>query len=96
MTLFMNMKADMLPCLNKQILGVECPGCGIQRAISYLLDGNFITAFETYPAIYTLILFFGVLLFNSFYKIKYANTLIIGLAITNVLLILINYILKFL
>ena len=95
MTFFMNTETDMLPCLNKQILGVECPGCGIQRAISYLLDGNFTTAFETYPAIYTLIIFFGVILLNSFYKIKYANTLIIGLAITNVLLILTNYILKF-
>lgn len=95
MTLFMNMESNMLPCLNKQILGVECPGCGIQRSISLLLEGNFIAAFETYPAIYTLILFFGVILFNSFYKIKYANTIIIGLAIANVVLILTNYILKF-
>lgn len=96
MTLFVNMESNMLPCLNKQILGVECPGCGIQRSISFLFEGDFIAAFETYPAIYTLILFFGVVLFNSFYKIKYANTLIISLAIATVFLILINYILKFL
>lgn len=95
MTVFLNMESDMLPCLNKQILGVECPGCGIQRSVSSLLQGDFIAAWVTYPAIYTLILFFGVILFNSIYKIKYANTLIIGLAIANVFLILTNYILKF-
>lgn len=95
MALFANTEDYMLPCLNKQILGIECPGCGIQRSISFILEGKFMAAFEIYPAIYTLILFFGVVLLNSFFKIKYANTLIIGLAVTNVLLILINYILKF-
>jgi hypothetical protein len=95
MALFVYVENYMLPCLNKQVWGVECPGCGIQRSISFLLEGNFMAAFEAYPAIYTLILFLGVVLLNGFYKIKYANTLIIGLAVTTVLLILINYILKF-
>lgn len=94
MALFANVENYMLPCLNKQILGVECPGCGLQRSISLLFEGNFLAAWQIFPAIYTLILFLGVVLLNGFYKIKYANTLIIGLAITNVILILTNYILK--
>jgi hypothetical protein len=30
----------MLPCMNKQILGIECTGCGIQRAAVLLLSCN--------------------------------------------------------
>ncbi len=84
----------MLPCLNKQLLGIECPGCGIQRSVALLFKGEFIEAFYMYPAIYTLILLFAFLFVNAFQSVKYANKIIIGLAITNIAIILINYLLK--
>lgn len=55
------MEEHMLPCMNKQLFGVECPGCGTQRAIAFLLEGEFWEAFKMFPAIYTLALFFIVL-----------------------------------
>ncbi|MEH6680897.1 MAG: DUF2752 domain-containing protein [Sediminicola sp.] len=85
----------MLPCANKKIFGVECPGCGIQRSISLLLQGDLWGAFLMYPAIYTLILLMGFLLVDNFYSIKYANSIIITLMSLTVLLIVTNYILKF-
>lgn len=85
----------MLPCLNKKIFGVECPGCGIQRSISLLLDGNFKEAFEIYPAIYTLLLLFIFLTVNNFYQFKYSNKILIVLLITNTIIIFTNYFLKF-
>ena len=42
----------MLPCFTKQIIGIDCPGCGLQRSALFLLKGEFWNAFHMYPAIY--------------------------------------------
>lgn len=84
----------MLPCINKQVLGLECMGCGIQRSIAFLLKGEFLAAFYMYPAIYTIIGLFGFLLVNTFRDFKYANKIIIILAIANVLIIVGNFLIK--
>jgi hypothetical protein len=84
----------MLPCLNKQFFGIDCLGCGIQRAAALLFKGDFIAAFKMYPAIYPLLLFFILLIFNLFFKIKYAEKLKIILVTLSLILVIINYILK--
>ena len=86
---------NMIPCLSKSMLGIDCPGCGLQRSIVFLLRGEFWEAFLMYPAIYALIALFGFLIFDYFLKIKYSNTINMVLMILTVSLILINYILKF-
>lgn len=85
----------MLPCMNKQFLGIECTGCGIQRAAVLLFHGEFVEAFLMYPAIYPLILLLGFLLLDNLMTIKYANKISIFLMIATVTTILINFILKF-
>ncbi|MDC6352130.1 DUF2752 domain-containing protein [Zeaxanthinibacter sp. PT1] len=87
-------KDYMLPCLNKQIFGFECPGCGIQRSFWLLLEGKFGEAFLMYPAIFPLILLFAFLIADRFIRIRYANTISISLMILSVLTILTNYIFK--
>lgn len=84
----------MLPCLNKQLFGIECLGCGIQRAAAFLFKGEFIAAFKMYPAIYSLLLLLAFLVFNIFYKLKYATIIKIVLIAVNVLIIVISYIIK--
>lgn len=84
----------MLPCLNKKFLGVDCPGCGIQRAASLLLQGEFTAAFQMFPAIYTLIPLFIVILCSKVFHLKIDDRFIIVLAIASVALILINFIYK--
>lgn len=91
---FFAAKDLMLPCLSKQILGMDCPGCGIQRAVLLLFQGEFLAAFKMYPAIYPILGLFGFLLLDQFFKIKYANTISISLMILSVLLILINFTIK--
>lgn len=90
-----NINKYMLPCVNKKIFGVDCPGCGIQRSLSLILQGDFSGAFHMYPAIYTLILLFGFIGVNHIYKIKYANKIIVTLLIVNFILVFSNYIYKF-
>ena len=91
---FFAAKDLMLPCLSKQILGMDCPGCGIQRAVLLLFQGEFLAAFKMYPAIYPILGLFGFLILDQFFKIKYANTISISLMILSVLLILINFTIK--
>ena len=84
----------MIPCLNKKLFGFECFGCGMQRAVSLLFDGEFIAAFKMYPAIYTLIPLFILIGINIFYKFKNANRIINVLAIVSVITIVLSYIIK--
>ena len=85
----------MLPCFTKQIFGVDCPGCGLQRSALFLLKGEFAAAFQMYPAIYPMLLLFGFLGFNKLFPVKHSNTITITLMISTVGFILTNYILKF-
>ncbi|NNC62150.1 MAG: DUF2752 domain-containing protein [Flavobacteriaceae bacterium] len=84
----------MLPCMSKQILGMDCPGCGIQRSVLFLFQGEFLAAFKMYPAIYPILGLFGFLLLDQFFKIKYANKISITLMIMSVSLILLNFLFK--
>lgn len=84
----------MLPCLNKKLFGLECMGCGMQRSLSLILQGEFTAAFYMYPAIFTLILLAIVLIFNSIKNFKYANKIILTLVIINLTIIVGNFILK--
>lgn len=84
----------MLPCLNKQLFGVECLGCGIQRATVFLFQGDFLLAFKTYPAIYTLFLLALFLIFNLFKKFKYDYGIKMGLIALNVVIVVISFLIK--
>jgi hypothetical protein len=88
------MEENMLPCMNKQFFGVECPGCGTQRAIAFLLEGEFYEAFKIFPAIYTLALFFVFLLLHLLDQKRNYTKLVIAIAILNGAVILIAYFIK--
>ncbi|TVZ54788.1 uncharacterized protein DUF2752 [Lutibacter sp. Hel_I_33_5] len=92
--MFLGLEEYMIPCINKQLFGFDCPGCGIQRALLFLIKGEFVAAFKMYPAIYTLITFAGFVLINMKIKFKYAQKIILYLTIINIIIILTNYIIK--
>ena len=84
----------MLPCLWKQTFNMECFGCGFQRSLSLLFQGEFVAAFHMYPAIYTLVLMFGVLLVHIRLNLKNGHRILLGLFILNILIIVISYFIK--
>lgn len=90
-----NLENYMLPCFTKQYLGIDCMGCGIQRSLALILNGDFIAAFKMYPAIYTLLLFFAVVGVHLFFKFSYTPKLIRNLAVINIVIITISFINKF-
>lgn len=85
----------MLPCFSKALFGMECPGCGLQRSVAHLLQGEFLEAFKMFPAIYSIILLFGFLGVDYFLNFKQGNKITIFLMFTTVFLILTNFIFKF-
>lgn len=84
----------MVPCLNKKIFGVDCPGCGTQRALVLIADGEFVAAFHMFPAIYTTILLFVFIGLHFLDRSHKYHKLIIGLAIVNAVITIIAYIYK--
>ncbi len=84
----------MLPCLNKKLFGIDCMGCGMQRSLALIAQGDFIAAFHMYPAIYTLLLLLSVIVVNYFRNFKNAYKIIVILAIVNGVIIVGNFILK--
>ena len=73
----------MLPCMNKSLFGVDCIGCGAQRSILLLINGEFIKAFYQFPAIYTTILLFIFIGLHLINKKRDYQKIIIALAIIN-------------
>lgn len=84
----------MLPCLHKSLFGVECMGCGTQRSLYLLAQGEFVAAFKMYPPIYTLLLFFGSILLHFLDKKHSYNKIISYLAILNGIIMIVSYFYK--
>ncbi|MDO6623655.1 DUF2752 domain-containing protein [Oceanihabitans sp. 1_MG-2023] len=88
-------EAYMLPCLNKKLFGIECPGCGMQRSVAYLIQGDFSAAFKIYPAIFTILLMLLLLVLHLKFKFKNGHNYLLLLFSINIVIIFTNYIFKF-
>ncbi len=84
----------MVPCINKKIFGVECLGCGMQRATALLFSGQFEAAFKIYPAIYTIFLLLAVIAVNFFIKFKFDYQIKNGLILLNAIIMVVSYFIK--
>ena len=94
-TIFLfRLKDYMLPCLNKRLFGLECPGCGMQRSVQLLLQGDFAAAFHMYPAIYPLMALLVFLVSTLFVKFKFAHQIKLILMLTTAGAILVSYLIK--
>ena len=88
---FMNLEDFMLSCPSKSILGIECLGCGTQRALLLLFQGKFSQAFQMYPPIYTWLIFLGILTASVINKKRSYSTLTKGFAIVHALVMVVAY-----
>ena len=90
----MNIEEYMLSCPSKKYLGIECFGCGTQRAIVMVFEGRFADAFHMFPAVYTLLLFFATVGLNFIDKKRNYWNLLFGLAIINAVIMVTSYFYK--
>lgn len=84
----------LLPCLNKELFGMDCYGCGGQRALLMVLIGDFKAAFNLFPAIYPILILLGFVFLNFFVKFKFDYLIKISLILLTAGIILISYIFK--
>ena len=84
----------MMPCFYKKFLGVECPGCGMQRSIIALLRGDFYESFMLYPALPLIITLIILLIVHLIFKLKYGAMAIKWLFVLTTAVIIISFILK--
>ncbi|MFV8393645.1 DUF2752 domain-containing protein [Flavobacterium sp. LB2P6] len=90
----LDLEKYMLPCLSKTLFGIECLGCGFQRGFLLLLQGDFEGAFKMYPALFTTLLFLGILGLNFIDKTRNYKIIIIGSAILNGVFMIVGYYFK--
>ncbi len=83
-----------MPCFYKSVLGIECPGCGMQRAFIALLRGDFIGSLKLYPALIPTIAMFILLVVHVFYNLKNGARILVSLFILNAVIIVISFIYK--
>ncbi|KQT21556.1 hypothetical protein ASG22_15485 [Chryseobacterium sp. Leaf405] len=90
----MKVEDFLLPCPIKRFFGVECLGCGSQRAILMVFKGQFSEAFHLYPAVYTLLIFFGILVVSFIDKKRKYGNILIALAVINLIIMVTSYFYK--
>ncbi|MDQ1165064.1 DUF2752 domain-containing protein [Flavobacterium sp. SORGH_AS_0622] len=90
----MTLEKYMIPCLFKTIFGFECLGCGFQRSLFLLFQGEFSAAFKMYPAIFTCLLLFVFIALHFLDKSKNYKKLVWRMAAVNFIFMLGGYYFK--
>ena len=84
----------MLPCGFKQLTGHECPGCGFQRSVASLANGDLTSSFVFYPPLALILILFFLLIMHLIFKFKNGAELLKWTFIGTTFSVLVNYILK--
>jgi hypothetical protein len=84
----------MIPCMSKKLFGIDCPGCGMQRAFVMVCKGDFTEAFEMFPAIYTTIPLFIFIALHFLDKRRNYHKLIVPFAVVNAFIMIVAYLYK--
>lgn len=88
------LKTHLLTCPIKHYLGVDCPGCGFQRSLLSLFEGDLISSFKLYPPTMPLIALLLFTIMHLKFDFKQGAFFIKILFVGISLLIIINYIYK--
>ena len=81
-------------CSFKEHVGMECPGCGIQRSIIALLKGDLLESLLVFPALLPLLAMFLFLGIHLTFKLKNGALVLKIFFITNICLIFSAFIIK--
>jgi len=88
------LEQHLQPCFYKEVLGFECPGCGMQRSLIELLKGNLIQSLKLYPALLPIIILFIFLILHLSFNLKKGAAILKYMFIGNISIIMISYFIK--
>ena len=87
----------LIPCPFKYLTGIDCPGCGFQRSVIELIQGNIKQSFILYPPAIPILLLLAYYLFTCILKSKQQkNIQLKPLLIVVALIIMFSYTIKML
>jgi len=88
------LESHMGECFYHKHFGIECPGCGMQRAFIALLRGEFIESLRLFPALIPIMFMLTYLILHLIFKYKNGAKVLKISFIFTILIIVINYIIK--
>ena len=88
------LKNHMLTCPSKHFFHFDCPGCGLQRSIVALLEGDLAKSLHLYPATMPILFCLIFTALHLKFKFKYGPEIIKGTFIFIALIIVTFYIYK--
>ena len=60
----------LIPCPFKALTGIDCPGCGFQRSLMALFQGDFLKSWSIYPPTIPILLLFSIVAILYRFPIK--------------------------
>ena len=88
------LKRNMFQCFWVKNFGIECFGCGFQRSLIALLEGDLKESFFYYPPLLPILLMITYLIFHLIFKFDKGHKKLVYIFTFNVLGIVCNFIVK--
>ncbi len=88
------LKTHLLACPLKKHFYIDCPGCGLQRSVIALFEGDVVSSFKLYPPTIPILLLITFTLIHLKVDFKFGAQFIKIAFIIIALFIVINYIYK--
>lgn len=85
------LKDNMQSCFYKEHFGVECPGCGTQRALLLLLEGDVWGSLKMYPPLALVLATAIYLILHLLFRFKRGGRILKYLAISTASVIFLSY-----
>jgi uncharacterized membrane protein YesL len=83
-------------CFYKKFIGIECPGCGMQRSFIELLKFNFVESFVLFPALTSTLVLLLYLALHLILNFRKGANILKDLFIFNTTIVVLSYIYKLL
>ncbi len=81
-------------CRFHEQTGTLCPGCGLQRSLIALLEGNLGESLAMFPALIPLLAMFSFLGIHLIFKFRHGAQVLKIMYIVNISVILANFLVK--
>lgn len=81
-------------CSFREMTGIDCPGCGLQRSLLALLKGDLAESILQFPALLPLAAMFLFLGIHLVFKLKHGALILKIFFISNISLIVLNFVYK--
>ena len=89
------LSGHLLPCTIKQLTGIDCPGCGLQRAAISLLSGDLQGSLAHNPALIPLVVTLLFSLLHLRFDFVAGPRIVLCLFLVTAALMIANYIGRF-